>query len=64
VNFLPRLASNFNPSNFCLPSSKDYIHEPLSLATSIFSYLGFSIVIFENNKEEGKKTPVIILVMI
>jgi hypothetical protein len=35
VNCLPRLASNYNPPDLCLLSSKDYKREPLALSSNL-----------------------------
>jgi hypothetical protein len=36
VNYLARLASNFDPPDLCLLSSEDYKHEPLAPGKSAF----------------------------
>jgi hypothetical protein len=35
MNYLPGLASNHDPPNFILPSSKDYKREPPALSSKV-----------------------------
>jgi hypothetical protein len=56
ANYLPRLASNHDPPDLCLPSSQDYKHEPLM--PGICRFLCVLILNNEECWEENKSKQV------